>query len=368
MQFERGFRPLVGIGSLFGLAWVLLTFTTVRVVQSDGSLFSRRIGLVISAVLALTLFAGVLGVHRYDLMSQADRIAGWTYLGASAVGLAVIVNTQTLEFVRPGYAIALYMVTSAVAAGSVLGFAIGLYDAHQTQNKHALDVKQSEAERLSNRLSVLNRVLRHDIRTQAQLLQGYTERMGTDELPSETAAQKIQRTTERLTTLSDEARKLQHLFDENGFETETIDIVSSIDDATQTVTETQKDLAVETELPDEQLVEASPMLTEALEQVLHNVAEHTEVAEPRAKITVRSGGPPAQSVQLTISDNGPGIDELEKIHNTGACESQLHHSMGLGLWLVTWIVDEGNGDLEIRSPETQDTGTIVTITLPRSAG
>jgi hypothetical protein len=46
--------------------------------------------------------------------------------------------------------------------------------------------------RCSPRLSVLNRVLRHDIRTQAQLIQSYTDRMVADDLPMESAAEGIE--------------------------------------------------------------------------------------------------------------------------------------------------------------------------------
>jgi signal transduction histidine kinase len=367
MRPEGDLKPMVGVGSLFGLVWVLIAFSTVRVLQSDGSVASRRVGLVISAVLALTLFAGVLGVREYDLTGQSLQIAAWTYFGAIAVALAVVVNTVTLEFVRPGFEIALYMVTTAVAAGAVLGFAVGLYDAHQRQNQRDLAAKRTEAQTLSNRLSVLNRVLRHDIRTQAQLLQGYTERMEAGELSPEAATERVQQTTDRLTTLSDEARELQHLLDEGGFETEPVDIVRTVTEAAETVQTAHPNLAVEYDLPDEQHVSASPMLTQAIEHVLHNVAEHCDESEPRAEVSVRTDHAANQSVQLTVADNGSGLDEMELIHNTGEPESALCHSKGLGLWLVTWIVEECDGDLEIQTPASAGTGTVVSVTLPAAS-
>jgi len=367
MRPEGSLKPMVGVGSLLGLVWILVAFSTVRVVQSDGSVVSRSVGLVLSAVLALTLCAGVLGVRRYDLTGQALSIAAWTYFGAVAVALAVVVNTVTLEFVRPGFELALYMVTTAVAAGAVLGFAVGLYDAHQRQNQRELDAKRTEARSLSNRLSVLNRVLRHDIRTQAQLLQGYAERMETGELSPESAAQRVKRTTDQLTTLSDEARELQHLLDQGEFETEPVDIVRVVTEAAETVQTTHPSLAVEYDLPDEQLVSASPMLVQAIEHVLHNVAEHCDRPEPRADISVTIDRGANQSVKLTVADNGSGLDEMELIHNTDEPESKLRHSGGLGLWLVTWIVEECDGDVEIRAPASEGTGTVVGITLPAAS-
>lgn len=364
MQHEQELGPFIGVGFLFGLAAVLVTLTTVRVLQTTGTLIARPVGLVVSAVLVLALFGGGIVVHRYELMDQAVRIAGWTYLGSIAVTVAVVVNTFSLEIMRPGFTIALYMITTAVAAGAILGFMMGLYDAHQKQNQAELAAKKTEAQTLSNRLSVLNRVLRHDIRTQAQLLQGYIERLESENLSSTSAAEQIQRTTDRLTTLSDEARQLQDLLKEEGIEPEAVDIVETVTEAEKNVQAAHPDLTIESDLPDQQMVVASPMLTQAFEHVLHNVAEHTDNTEPRAEISVQPEQSPDQWIQISIADNGPGINEIEMIHNTNDRESQLRHSSGLGLWLVKWIVEESGGDLQIETRSTEETGTVVQITLP----
>jgi len=107
-------------------------------------------------------------------------------------------------------------------------------------------------------------------------------------------------------------------------------------------------LAVDADLPENRLVEASPMITVALEQVLYNVAEHVDDPEPRARISLTDADD--RSVRLSIADNGPGIDEPEMVHNTIEPVSQLRHSRGLGLWLVTWIVEKSNGELRIETP------------------
>jgi signal transduction histidine kinase len=362
MRDERGLAPKLAMGSLLGLAGVLIAFTTVRILQSGGSVMAQPVGLAISGVLSVTLFGGVLVVHRYDLGQQAARITGWTYLGAIAVTVAVVANILTLELVQPEFRMALYMVTTSVAAGAVLGFVIGLYDAHQTRYQRELTEKRTEAQTLSNRLSVLNRVLRHDIRTQAQLLQGASERLVDGDLAPAVAAEQIQGTVDRLTTLSDQARQLQDLLDDDALEAETLDIVAALAEAKQRVQDDHPRLAVDADLPENRLVEASPMITVALEQVLYNVAEHVDDPEPRARISLTDADD--RSVRLSIADNGPGIDEPEMVHNTIEPVSQLRHSRGLGLWLVTWILEKSNGELRIETPAAEDTGTNVMITLP----
>ncbi|MEF8781931.1 MAG: HAMP domain-containing sensor histidine kinase [Haloarculaceae archaeon] len=355
---------MIGIGSLLGLGWVLIAFTTVRAMQSDASIFSRTVGLAIPVALALTLFAGAAGIVLYGLESQAFRISAWTCLGGFAVSIAVVLNILGLEFVRPDFTLALYMITTAAAGGAVLGFLIGLYDAHQKRSQANLATKRDEAQMLSQRLSVLNRVLRHDIRTQAQLIQSYTDRMVADDLPMEPAAEGIEEANRRLTTLSEEARQLQTLLDGSELDSETADLVTTVRDAGESVQAEHGSLTIAYETPERMLVQAPPMLTQAVEHLLRNVVEHAAEDEPRAEVSV-SASPSGRSARLTVTDYGPGIPERELIHNTGESESPLRHSEGMGLWLVTWVVEEIDGEMEIETPPSGEVGTVVRITLPR---
>lgn len=363
MRYEQDLKPMIGLGSLLGLGWVLIAFTTVRAMQSDASLFSRTVGLAIPVALALTLFAGAAGIVLYGLESQAFRISLWTCIGAFAVSMAGILNILGLEFVRPDFTLALYMITTAAAGGAVLGFLIGLYDAHQKRSQAALATSRDEAQTLSQRLSVLNRVLRHDIRTQAQLIESYTDRMVTDDLPVASAAEGIREANRRLTTLSEEARQLQALLDGSELDVETVDLVATVREAGETVRAEHGSLTIEYDTPEQVLVQAPPMLMRAIEHLLRNVVEHAAEDEPRAEVSVTTV-PPDRSARLTVTDYGPGIPETEMIHTTGETESQLRHSGGIGLWLVTWVVEETGGEMEIESPPSEEAGTVVRITLP----
>ncbi|QPV61616.1 HAMP domain-containing histidine kinase [Halosimplex litoreum] len=353
---------MFGVGSLLGLAVVFVVFTLVRLSEASGSGLAQRVALGLTVALGLSLAAGGLGIVRYDLTSYAPRIAGWTYLGAAALLVAVSLNTVLFEVIRPGYTIALYLVTNAAAGGAVLGFVIGLYDGHQRQSHTELAAKQREATALSTRLSVLNRVLRHDIRTRAQVLRGHSERLASGDLAPTNAAVNIDQTTDRLLNLSEEARELEQLLEHDAFETEAVDIVTVVEGAVRTVETTHSRLTLTLDLPDERRVQAPPLFRQAIEHVLENAAEHNDSPDPRAEVTVEA--PEAGMVALSIADNGPGIDQNELIHNTGAAETGLEHSTGLGLWLATWIVEEGGGTLAVETPSSGEFGTVVTLRVP----
>lgn len=361
MEEESDLKSQVGIGMLLGLGWILVAFSTVRTIRSDASVHSRAVAVVIPVALALVLFVGAVGIVHQGLQNRAFRVAVWTVGGTVAGTVAVALNVMALPLIQPDFTLTLFLLINAAAAGAALGFLIGIYDASQQRLQEELSAKSAEAEALSQRLSVLNRVLRHDIRTQAQIIQGYTDRLVAGELSVERAAERVERANRRLTELSEEARQLESLLAEDDFETEPIDLVSLVRDAGDTVQSAHDSLTIQYDLPDRQLVEAPPLLTQVVEHLLYNVVEHSESAAPQAEVSLTTN---SEGVKLTVLDNGPGIPESEPLLSAEDTESQLRHSQGVGLWLVTWIVDEAAGEVEIETPPADDVGTVVTVTLP----
>lgn len=67
---------------------------------------------------------------------------------------------------------------------------------------------------------------------------------------------------------------------------------------------------------------------------------------------------------LTVSDDGPGLPEMERAVLEEGKEGPLTHSQGLGLWVVWTVVNQSGGELEIST--TEGGGTSVQITLDRA--
>lgn len=351
---------------LLGLGWVLVMFNTVRAIQSNASMSSRLVGVAIPLALAFTLFAGAIGITYYGLHRHAFRIATWTVLGTTAVTIAVVLNIVGFDIVQPDYQLSMFMVVNAAAGGAVLGFLVGVYDAQQQALNDDLKQETERARALSQRLSVINRVLRHDTRNQAQIIQSHTEKLQRGEEDTATAVAKIQQANDRLAELSDEARELQALL--SGAETKTtrLDVVTLVRGAGSTVREVHPDLAVEHELPEEQAVYASPLLEQAIEHLLYNAVEHNDAEQPAVTIRVRVEPEQQLPVELSIADNGPGIPEDEPVHDAEFVETELHHSSGVGLWFVRWIVEDTGGTCDIETPDDPDIGTVIRLRLPDS--
>jgi signal transduction histidine kinase len=66
-------------------------------------------------------------------------------------------------------------------------------------------------------------------------------------------------------------------------------------------------------------------------------------------------------VTVTVTDNGPGLPEIEaEVLETGE-EGPLKHGKGLGLWLVRMITKQAGGDIAVT---TTGKGTEIKLTIP----
>lgn len=71
------------------------------------------------------------------------------------------------------------------------------------------------------------------------------------------------------------------------------------------------------------------------------------------------GGAPDGPVTIEVRNDGEGIPEPDRQALQEGIRTQLSHGLGLGLWLVKWVVDNSGGRL--RFPE--DDGCRVRIEL-----
>ena len=363
---REDWRPLVGVGTLLGLGWVLVALNTVRAIHSDASFSSQLVGIAIPAALAVVLFAGAIGITRYGLLDRAPLIAGWTVLGTASVTVAIALNVVGFDSVRPDFSLALFMTVNAAGGGAVLGFVIGLYDAHQHRADDGWRAESDRSSALAQRLSVVNRVLRHDIRTQAQIVTGATGQFDPQSDAQERTVERLEQASDRLSELSTEAREMESLLGGAQLEREVVDLPALVRTAGAEVQTANPTFTVEYDLPDEQAVYACPLLDRAVKHLLVNAVEHNDSERPHARVRIETSESPAHPVHLTVADNGPGLPDHERPAEDGYRESQLRHSSGVGLWFVKWIVDDSGGTMTVETDA--ETGTRVTLELPKPPG
>ncbi|WP_340102113.1 ATP-binding protein [Salinibaculum salinum] len=72
-----------------------------------------------------------------------------------------------------------------------------------------------------------------------------------------------------------------------------------------------------------------------LNELITNAVKHTKSSDPRGRVVVIASGD--SEIRFSVEDNGPGLASQEQRILTEDEETQLSHSSGLGLWMVTWI-------------------------------
>jgi signal transduction histidine kinase len=103
------------------------------------------------------------------------------------------------------------------------------------------------------------------------------------------------------------------------------------------------------------------LLLRAFENLISNAVRHT----PKGSIICLKALKTCNAVELSISDNGPGIDEEALPHVFEmfyrGSSSRREKGMGLGLAVVKWVVDYHGWSI---SASTGGEGTCFTITIP----
>lgn len=208
------------------------------------------------------------------------------------------------------------------------------------------------------RLEVLNRVLRHDLRTDAAIISGHAELLA-DSPEAETIRERALAMAERGST----ARRVEESLGDS--QRKTLDLAALVRKRTADL----EGATVNTDLR-ETTVYGSTALSMAIEELLENAVEHNDSTDPTVWVSVRSvacsGSESSEDrfSTLEIADNGPGLPEMERAVFESGSETPLQHSSGLGLWLARWVVTDLGGEITVadRTPD----GTVVTLRLPRA--
>ncbi|MFC5279683.1 ATP-binding protein [Halorubrum rubrum] len=209
-------------------------------------------------------------------------------------------------------------------------------------------------------ISVINRVLRHNMRNKMGVIIGYAEmlesRLGGEDAEKAT---RIRDTADQLLDLTESARRLEE-YRELSPELEPVDIVPMLEDTVSELRIQYPEASVTIDAPDTAVVNAHDRLKTALWEVVENAAKH-------------GGDPPVVEIDVTVTetgatiavrDDGPGLPEMERDVLRSNVETPLVHGEGLGLWLVHWIVTSLDGELETTAG---DEGTTVAIRLPNAS-
>lgn len=226
--------------------------------------------------------------------------------------------------------------------------------------EHELKHERTEEELTlrANSISVLSRVLRHNLRNKMGIVRGRI-RMLLDSLPEDSHSdfdEQLLANIDDIIALGDKARKLENVVSTQ-FDREPVSLESLLDHLTTVVETHDTDAKLTAEGATDITFEAMPSFELALTELVENSLTHAE--DP--SVVVRVEATP-ETVSLSVIDNGPGLPEQEQRVLNDGIETPLVHGSGLGLWMVHWIVTTHDGSIDTT---VTDEGTTMTVTLPR---
>ncbi|ERG87942.1 MAG: histidine kinase-, DNA gyrase B-, and HSP90-like ATPase [halophilic archaeon J07HX5] len=384
----RATQSYVELGALDGLLVVALPVTVPLVLNFSGFLSESSVELLVgtytttvaggTALLGLAVFSRSV----FDHTPATERLGRRT-ISSETADLIFIVNddgtiirrnaavAETLRSPPPtgqqlttavGHSATTLRTTETVSLTTVTG--TRQYDPQVSPITDATDGRLGAVISLRDvtdrrvrrqRLTVLNRVLRHNLRNEVDVIKGHTEELATGKESGHAAA--VVAAAERISGLGDTARNIDE-FVSAAAETETIDLAELVSE-TRAAIETETDVSVGLAGPETAVVRTNRQaLRGALKSAVENAIEH---GASTVELAVE---PTDDGYEVVVSDDGAGIPQRDReLIDTGT-ETPLRHGIGLELWRLNWAVAAIGGRLSF---DTRQDAT-VQFTVPNRVG
>jgi signal transduction histidine kinase len=314
-----------------------------------------------SAVVVFLWYFQRLGLRQNgDLfLKYSSRVALITGVLYALPGIGITIQQQSLGTPLLNGDV---LIMEMWLGGSMIGLAIGhLYARSRVKQRH-LRQGEKELEQQRQQLTVLNRVLRHDIRTEVDLILSATSQLATT-VDDSTQIEEITEHCWKIVEIGDNARRIETMMANGNVSTTAAEVTEIVEECVADLKCQSSTVTVSTDMPEEAYIVSNGYVAIVVRNVLTNAVEHNDAAVPEVDVTVRTTSSDDE-VQIRITDNGPGIPEQEREVFETFDETALQHSSGLGLWLVHWIVRDLNGTVEIET--RQPRGTVVTLGIPQA--
>lgn len=221
----------------------------------------------------------------------------------------------------------------------------------------------TERKQRSQQIMVINRVLRHNVRNELNMLMGWLT-----ELDREVSGQageyteKALESARQLETLASDARDIQETLVAEP-EVESVNLVAVVREQVAKLRDSRPEAAIEMTLPEEGAEAfAVSRVDDVVSELLENAVVHNANDEPAVRVSLEHVTDESGSwLSLSVADDGPGIPADERTVLFEGIEDDLVHGSGLGLWSVKWLVDRSNGRLSFTSEGIDGEGSTVTV-------
>lgn len=209
------------------------------------------------------------------------------------------------------------------------------------------------------RLAVLNRVLRHNLRNDLDAIRAFAESLDDPTVDRQRAAERIERTAREVASIGDTVDSADRLARSDGADRQRVDVTDLARQVLARQFRSYPDATADVSGSAHTIYTDLRTLETVLSELVENAVKHNDQPDRRVDIEVAESD---RGVELAVRDNGPGIPENERTVLLEGEETPLNHGTGLGLWLVYWGVKRLGGSLRFTAADPR--GSVVTVTVP----
>jgi PAS domain S-box-containing protein len=264
-------------------------------------------------------------------------------------GVLLVSSTETDAFSDRDITLANTLATNATAVLS------------RIQTHEQLQQREKTVEEQRDNLRIVNKIVRHDIRNDLQLISAYADRLAnrTDEFEE---PQKISKCVTNAVEVTETARDVTDMVLQAGQPDEFVNLNNILPQQIKNINNSYPRSQIETrgQIPNIDVV-GSDMLESVFRNLLSNAIQHNTKEVPEVTVSVSQT---ASDAIIEIADNGPGIPDRHKEAMFEEGNSGLESDgTGLGLYLVKKVVGRNNGRVEVVDNEPE--GSVFVVKLPK---
>ncbi|MUV59640.1 HAMP domain-containing protein [Halobacterium sp. CBA1126] len=213
-----------------------------------------------------------------------------------------------------------------------------------------LEASNATLEERSEMVNVLNRILRHNVRNEVNIITGRAELAASrvDDEAVQADLECVQEAAWELSTISDRTQRIKQLLAEENTEPQPV----PVDEIASKVAEVDVDTTcADVEFhagTDDAAIRATQTFPTAVADVVHQIATHNDGdVHVDVTISVHDSESPEENVVLRIDDDADGLPELDVQAVNAGDETPLNHAEGLALWCLEWTVAKSDGELQV---------------------
>lgn len=223
----------------------------------------------------------------------------------------------------------------------------------------------SDREIRKQRLEVLNRVLRHNLRNKLSVIQSNAEHVA-EEMSDGELESHLRTTVESadaLAAFGAKAKRIEELLADDREDRE-VAVPAFAEEVARACREEWGDATFVVAEATDATVETDPaVLRFVVDTLAENGVTHSDREQPRVELRFVVGdAADTCPFAIEVADDGPGIPDAEVQVIRRGSETPLEHGSGLGLWVVNWAVTDRGGEVSFREREPR--GSVVRVELP----